>query len=73
MELANINNVKVLLDGQGADEYLAGYVPEYKTYLTQLFFENRDKYQDEYSMYKSLYNSQASIDHYLKSETFRMS
>ena len=72
MELANINNVKVLLDGQGADEYLAGYVPEYKTYLTQLFFENRDKYQDEYSMYKSLYKSQASIDHYLKSETFRM-
>ena len=29
MRLAKENNVTVLLDGQGADEYLAGYHPYY--------------------------------------------
>ena len=35
-ELAKQNNVKVLLDGQGADETLAGYHKYYKWYLQQL-------------------------------------
>ncbi len=36
-ELANQNNVKVLLDGQGADEILAGYHKYYKWYWQELF------------------------------------
>jgi len=36
-ELARQNNVKVLLDGQGADEILAGYYKYYKWYWQELF------------------------------------
>ena len=36
-ELAKANNVKVLLDGQGADETLAGYHKYYKWYWQELF------------------------------------
>ena len=36
-ELAKENNVKVLLDGQGADEILAGYHKYYKWYWQELF------------------------------------
>ena len=36
-ELAKHNNVKVLLDGQGADEILAGYHKYYKWYWQELF------------------------------------
>jgi asparagine synthase (glutamine-hydrolysing) len=36
-ELAKHNNIKVLLDGQGADETLAGYPKYYKWYWQELF------------------------------------
>jgi asparagine synthase (glutamine-hydrolysing) len=36
-DLAKQNNVKVLLDGQGADEILAGYYKYYKWYWQELF------------------------------------
>ncbi len=36
-ELAKQNNIKVLLDGQGADEVLAGYHKYYKWYWQELF------------------------------------
>ncbi|HEY2722664.1 MAG TPA: asparagine synthase (glutamine-hydrolyzing) [Chitinophagaceae bacterium] len=36
-ELARRNNVKVLLDGQGADETIAGYHKYYKWYWQELF------------------------------------
>ncbi|HUR65031.1 MAG TPA: asparagine synthase (glutamine-hydrolyzing) [Chitinophagaceae bacterium] len=36
-ELAGRNNIKVLLDGQGADETLAGYHKYYKWYWQELF------------------------------------
>ena len=36
-ELAKQNNIKVLLDGQGADEILAGYPKYYKWYWQELF------------------------------------
>ena len=38
MKLAKNNQIKVMLDGQGADEFLAGYLPYYKAYLNQLFW-----------------------------------
>jgi asparagine synthase (glutamine-hydrolysing) len=40
-ELAKQNNVKVLLDGQGADEILAGYHKYYKWYWQELLRKRR--------------------------------
>jgi asparagine synthase (glutamine-hydrolysing) len=40
-ELARQNNVKVLLDGQGADETLAGYHKYYKWYWQELFIRRK--------------------------------
>jgi asparagine synthase (glutamine-hydrolysing) len=40
-ELARQNNVTVLLDGQGADEILAGYHKYYKWYWQELFIERK--------------------------------
>lgn len=40
-ELAKQNQVKVLLDGQGADETLAGYTRYYKWYWQELFQKRR--------------------------------
>jgi asparagine synthase (glutamine-hydrolysing) len=40
-ELAKQNNVKVLLDGQGADETLAGYHKYYKWYWQELFIKRK--------------------------------
>lgn len=72
MKLAKENNVTVLLDGQGADEYLAGYFPEQKIYLTQLFFENKKKYKSQLKSFNLINrNSNYNAD-YLNSETFKM-
>ena len=40
-QLAREHNVKVLLDGQGADEILAGYTKYYKWYWQELFRQGR--------------------------------
>jgi asparagine synthase (glutamine-hydrolysing) len=40
-ELAKKHNIKVLLDGQGADETLAGYHKYYKWYWQELFRNRR--------------------------------
>ncbi|MCF8422783.1 MAG: asparagine synthase (glutamine-hydrolyzing) [Bacteroidia bacterium] len=57
MELAKQNGTVVLLDGQGADEYLAGYLPLYGLYLKQLFFTDKGKYNHEQSIYLKLRGS----------------
>ncbi|MEO6902841.1 MAG: asparagine synthase (glutamine-hydrolyzing) [Bacteroidia bacterium] len=58
MELAKKNNVTVLLDGQGADEQLAGYLPYYHTYLNQLFYSKMSLFKKEYNSYfKFHYNA----------------
>lgn len=44
MELSRENGVKVLLDGQGADEVLAGYLP-YKWYLFQDSIEGKRPFE----------------------------
>ncbi len=72
MELAKEHNITVLLDGQGADEFLAGYMPEYKTYLTQLFFENRRLYEKQYKMYQNHFKETYPLDQYKNTETLRM-
>lgn len=40
-ESAKENNVKVLLDGQGADEILAGYLKYYKWFWQELFYNRK--------------------------------
>ncbi len=54
MELAKQKETIVLLDGQGADEYLGGYLYFYSSYLNQLFINDRSKYVSEIKAYNSL-------------------
>lgn len=54
MRLAKENGVVVLLDGQGADEMLAGYHYYYKTYWAELQRNNMPLYQSEYNAYQAL-------------------
>ncbi|HTN89123.1 MAG TPA: asparagine synthase C-terminal domain-containing protein [Sorangium sp.] len=57
MRLAKENNVTVLLDGQGADEYLAGY----HSYYHQFFNDLKKNYpkisQSQYSSYLELHDA----------------
>jgi len=53
-ELAKLNSVKVLLDGQGADETLAGYEKYYKWYWQELFRNRRLMKSKELEKAKSL-------------------
>jgi asparagine synthase (glutamine-hydrolysing) len=58
-ELAKQNNVKVLLDGQGADETLAGYHKYYHWYLQQL--AARGKFRQIHHERKSLADKNITI------------
>lgn len=71
MELAAKNNVTVLLDGQGADEYLAGYQSQYATYLNQLFYHKKEQYGIEYQAYSALHESNPFLNQE-DGETMRM-
>ncbi len=53
MKLAKENNVTVLLDGQGADEILAGYHAYYKSYFNELKRTRRSSYKAQYRAYLS--------------------
>ncbi len=55
MRLAKENNVTVLLDGQGADEILAGYHPYYNHYFLELKRQDRQKYKTEMAAYNKLH------------------
>lgn len=72
MEIAKKNNVTVLLDGQGADEYLAGYLPYYKLYLDQLFYNNKKQYGAELSAYNSFHSAALQYNDLQQSETLTM-
>jgi asparagine synthase (glutamine-hydrolysing) len=52
-DMVTKNDVIVLLDGQGADEYLAGYVHKfYISYLRELYLKNdKTAYKTEYQAY----------------------
>ena len=71
MQLAKERNVTVLLDGQGADEYLAGYHSQYYTYLGQLFYNDRKKYNREYGSYSNLQNLNQPIEDFRSKESLR--
>ena len=49
MKLAQKKNVTVLLDGQGADETLAGYYKYFIPFLSELYKTNRQEYQKQLS------------------------
>lgn len=51
MKLARQNDVTVLLDGQGADEILAGYHGYYNIYFRFLQKNNKSEYEKEYAAY----------------------
>jgi len=72
MELALKNNITVLLDGQGADEYLAGYLPYYKLYLDQLFFNDRTSYKNELLSYNTMHPSELRYVSLDQEESLRM-
>ena len=55
MRLAKENKVTVLLDGQGADEYLAGYHPYFNQYFNDLRLNYPGKYASEYAAYLHLH------------------
>jgi asparagine synthase (glutamine-hydrolysing) len=57
MQLAKENNVTVLLDGQGADEILAGYPNYYVIYFTELKNKMPSLYKKEFAAYKDLHQS----------------
>lgn len=54
MELAKKHKIKVLLDGQGADEYFAGYLPYYELYVKELYYTRRSFYYTEVDSYNNL-------------------
>ena len=61
MKLASDTSVKVLLDGQGADELLAGYFPFYKSYLTNVLRSNPLKYFEESKKIRTISGFDAGI------------
>jgi asparagine synthase (glutamine-hydrolysing) len=56
MELAKDNKVTVLLDGQGADEIMAGYHYYFPTYLNTLFKTGSPLYEKELASYRAMHN-----------------
>ena len=72
MQLASQNGVTVLLDGQGADEQLAGYIAYYKLYLNQLFYHKRNSYSKEFEAYSKNHKEQHPAINLMEEETFRM-
>ena len=55
MQLAKENQTTVLLDGQGADEILAGYHGYYTQYFKDLKKTDRNKYKEEVEAYSTLH------------------
>jgi asparagine synthase (glutamine-hydrolysing) len=52
MKLARQNDTVVLLDGQGSDEVLAGYVYYFRTFFQELYATNTALFAEEYDAYK---------------------
>ena len=52
MKLAGQNNTVVLLDGQGSDEVLAGYVYYFRTFFQELYATDKNLFSDQYDAYK---------------------
>jgi asparagine synthase (glutamine-hydrolysing) len=62
MQLAKQENVTVLLDGQGADEILAGYVHFFRPYFTELYLHDPKRLKQELKKYKELRGTNFDLD-----------
>jgi len=61
MKMAHDQKVKVLIDGQGADEILGGYEGLYLQYLKQLFFNQPSLYRTEQAAFNELHAAKFGI------------
>jgi asparagine synthase (glutamine-hydrolysing) len=52
MKLAKEHGTVVLLDGQGSDEVLAGYVYYYRTFFQELYATDKTLFAEEYNAYE---------------------
>lgn len=62
MWLARKNGITVILDGQGADEYLAGYDPYRQYALWELFYKyDLTRFKQEQNLFRSIYGSKINL------------
>ncbi|MCZ2357276.1 MAG: asparagine synthase (glutamine-hydrolyzing) [Bacteroidia bacterium] len=64
MKLVKENNITVLLDGQGADEILAGYIGYFRNFFSSLILSDKNKFQRQLSEYNNLHNTKYNIENY---------
>ena len=57
MKLTKENNVTVLLDGQGADEILAGYTSYFDTYFRELYLNDKERLRLEIQHFEKLHET----------------
>ncbi|WP_315077727.1 asparagine synthase (glutamine-hydrolyzing) [uncultured Clostridium sp.] len=62
---ASVNDIKVMLDGQGADEQLAGYNSFYISYFSELFFK-----MDFYNLQKEIDEVTKNYNYFTKEQIF---
>lgn len=68
MKLAKKNETIVLLDGQGADELLAGYTIYYRSFFQELYATNKNIFNEEYAAYKEW----GGKDHFVFDKKFKL-
>lgn len=69
MQLAKDENVTVLLDGQGADEVMGGYVHFFRPYFMELYLHNSKLLHKELASYKELRGKDFDINLRFKLDT----
>lgn len=62
MKLAKKNETIVLLDGQGADELLAGYTFYYRSFFQELYAHDKKLFREEYTSYQNWGGHHFSVD-----------
>jgi asparagine synthase (glutamine-hydrolysing) len=65
MKLANEHGITVLLDGQGADEFIGGYNQYWPVRLREMFIANDKNYLSEKKNIKELIGFEQNINHQL--------
>ncbi len=69
MQLAKQNNIRVLLDGQGADETMAGYQYYFSNYFRELMLHNPIKMKHELASFEQLYGSAFRVTNKMQLQT----
>ncbi len=69
-KLAKANNIKVLLDGQGSDEYLAGYSHYFAPFFRELLHKNPATFFVQRDIYKNIYGTEYPISSRFLGDTF---